>query len=161
MGLRFASQIFGSCFFVTTTFKDWRNYGQVAGLYQKLAESLLLYLAKYDALLLGYVFMPSHLHLLIIIDGQRLSGFMRDFKKYFAQKAIKDCGIFESQIWEAGFDRVAVFSEDIFRIKLQYIHNNPVKSGLAVTINDWRWSSAKYYDGDESGIIPVWKEWSI
>lgn len=32
---------------------------------------------------------------------------------------------------------------------LDYIHQNPVRKGLAATAQDWRWSSASAYAGNE------------
>jgi REP element-mobilizing transposase RayT len=93
MGLRFPEQIHGQYFFVTTTFKDWQPLGNIPGMYEALAKSLAFCLDKYGALVLAYVFMPSHIHLILNIDGHHLGSFMRDFKKYIAQKAAKrPCG---------------------------------------------------------------------
>ena len=94
---------------MTTTFNNWENYGYTDGVYEKLYDSIKLYLEKYDSRLLGYVFMPSHLHLLLWIDGNRLSGFIRDFKKFVSQEAFKDIGINDKKIWMEGFDSI-VFS---------------------------------------------------
>lgn len=82
MGLRYPFQIYGSFFFVTTTYKDWRKLGDVEGFYEALSKTLSFYLNIYDAKLIGYVFMPDHIHLLLTIEGKNLSNFMRDFKKY-------------------------------------------------------------------------------
>jgi REP element-mobilizing transposase RayT len=161
MGLRFPQQILGSCFFVTTTFHDRRKHGQIEGVYSALADSLKFCLEKYKVLLPGYVLMPSHVHLLLVIDGNSLADFMRDFKKFVSQKALKDCGIDDTQIWMPRYDRVAIHSEKAFRQKLKYIHNNPVRSGLVGIAKDWIWSSAGSYISDKPGPLPVWKEWLL
>ena len=159
MGLRFAQQVLDSCFFVTTTFSDHRRIGEIDGVYAELAKSLMFCLEKYPAQLPGYVFMPSHIHLLIVIDGKNLANLMRDFKKYTSQKALKEHGISDSRVWTPRYDRVAIHSEEAFRTKLEYIHNNPVKSGLVEKREDWSWSSARCYTSNENGPLPVWKEW--
>jgi REP element-mobilizing transposase RayT len=155
MGLRFSEQIFGDCFFVTTTFLNWREYGKIVGVYECLADSICHYLEKYDALLPAFVFMPSHLHLLIVIDGKKLGRFIRDFKKFVAQKGIKECGVRDAHIWIPGYDRQAVYSEKVFLTKIEYIHNNPVKSGLSSILAQWEWSSAKYYESEDISPIPI------
>ncbi len=159
MGLRFPQQMFGSCFFVTTTLSDHRKIGEIDGVYEELAKSLSFCLEKYNARLAGYVFMPSHIHLLIVIDGKSLSNFMRDFKKYTSQKALKEHGESDTKIWSPRYDRVAIYTEVAFRTKLEYIHNNPVKSGLVEKREDWSWSSARCYTSNGNGPLPVWKEW--
>jgi len=159
MGLRFTEQICGSCFFVTTTFHNRQKHGQVDGVYSALAASLKFCLDKCQARLPGYVLMPSHLHLLLVIDGNNLGSFMRDFKKFTSQKALKDCGISNTRIWMPRYDRVAIQSEKMLREKLNYIHNNPVKAGLVEIAEKWTWSSAGSYVSDSLGPLPVWKGW--
>ena len=84
---------------------------------------------------------------------------MRDFKKYISQKASKDLGIMDNVIWNQRYDRAAVLNDTVFRSKLEYLHNNPVKDELAKSPEGWKWSSAGDYFADKSGIIPIWKEW--
>ena len=103
--------------------------------------------------------MPTHLHLLIFLDGKHLASFMRDLKKYVAQKVAPDLGLLDSPLWEQRYDRVAIFSDDIFHTKLSYIHNNPVKADLSNQPEEWYWSSASDYMTDRVGLIPVWKNW--
>ncbi len=161
MGLRFPAQIHGQVFFVTTTFKDWGRLGDIPGMYQRLADSLNFCAAKYDALIIGYVFMPSHIHTVIYIQGNRLSDFMRDFKKYISQKAAKDLGIRSGSIWMPRYDRVVIASEYVLRTKLEYMHNNPVKAGLVGNPGEWQWSSASAYVMESySGQVPIFRDWT-
>jgi len=159
MGLRYPSQESGSCFFVTTTFKNWSPFGDTDGFYEALAESLDFYSTKYDSRIAGYVLMPTHIHLVIFIDGQELGKFMRDFKKFIGQKIRCELRIGSDGIWQPRYDRVKLITESIFREKLEYLHNNPVMSGSAKLLHDWFWSSAADYSGRENGPVVVWKEW--
>lgn len=129
-------------------------------MYEALADSLAFYCAKYNAKLAGYVFMPTHLHLLLFVDGKELGAFMRDFKKFTAQKAAKDLDISVPNLWMPRYDRVAIVSDEIFRVKLNYIHNNPVESGLSRSVEQWKWSSASDYCRDKSGPLEIWREWA-
>ncbi|MFH2056255.1 MAG: transposase [bacterium] len=160
MGLRFADQKNEICFFVTTTFREWHQYGLVAGVYEAMADSLGFYSRKYEARVAGYVFMPSHIHLLLFIDGDKLPRFMRDFKKYVSQKSSPDLGITEKNIWMPRYDRVAIRSDRVFRTKLDYIHSNPRRAGLVDIEEAWRWSSAADYVTDSRGEVLVWKDWT-
>ncbi len=159
MGLRFKDQKNGNCFFITTTFKDWKKLGEVEGFYGCLADSLNYCTEKYMAQIAGYVLMPSHLHLLLFINGETLSDFMRDFKKYIAQKKAVDHGINSSAIWEPRYDRVAISTISVLKSKLNYIHDNPVRSGLVAKQHEWYWSSAADYLTDEMGSVKIWKDW--
>ena len=160
MGLRFPAQVHGQCFFVTTTFKEWRELGAIPGLYKGLAETLTFGARKYNALIIGYVFMPTHIHLILYIDGVRLASFMRDFKKFISQKVLKDLGVKSGQIWMSRYDRVVIVSEGILVTKLEYVHNNPVKANLVDTPEKWPWSSAyDYLFGGQGRLVPVFRDW--
>ena len=104
--------------------------------------------------------MPSHIHLLIYIDGNLLAGFMRDFKKFVAQKVATDLGIVSNAIWMSRYDRVAIYSEEVLVIKLNYIHNNPVRAELCGLAEEWPWSSAKDYMSEQAGPVPIWEDWT-
>jgi putative transposase len=159
MGLRFPQQKYGTCFFVTTTFKDWSPFGTIQGFYPALAKSLVFCAKKYNAVIAGYVLMPTHIHLLMFIEGSKLSAFMRDFKKFIAQKVVKDLKTSTSSVWMPRYDRVAIYSHKVLCEKLNYIHHNPVKSGLVQNAEDWQWSSASDYTCNHEGAVPVWKDW--
>ena len=159
VGLRYPAQRGGSCFFVTSTFKDWAPFGETEGFYEALAESLNFYSRKYMSSIAGYVFMPTNIHLVIFIDGKELGNFMRDFKKFTGQHVRRELKLGSPNIWMPRYDRVELNSDDIFREKIEYIHNNPVKSGLVGSANDWFWSSAADYMGREDGPLVIWKEW--
>ena len=57
--------------------------------------------------------------------------------------------------WEHRFDDLSIYSQDIYCIKLNYIHNNPIKAGLALKPEDWPYSSARFYIREEIGIIEI------
>jgi putative transposase len=161
MGLRFKGQTAESCFFVTTSYHKHTRLGNVQGVNNVLADSLTFCLEKYKAALPSYVLMPSHLHLLLMIDGDKLAGFMRDFKKFIAQKGIAESGVSDGTVWQFRYDRVVVATEKTFLRKLRYIHRNPVRAGLCRREDEWVWSSAGAYLNDECGPVPVWKEWQF
>jgi REP element-mobilizing transposase RayT len=160
MGLRFPAQVHGQCFFITTTFADWAPLGDVPGFYETLAVNLEHYRRQYRAAILGFVFMPTHIHLVIAIEGPRLSGFMRDFKKYVSQRAAKELGIKRRRVWIPRYDRVVITSEEVLRTKLEYVHNNPAKAGLVDVADKWLWSSARAYSGAGDCPIAVWTNWA-
>jgi putative transposase len=159
MGLRFKDQKYATSFFVTTSFRDHIRLGDIPGVYERLAESIIYRLNKTQSKLAAYVFMPSHIHLFLFMDGKLLAGFMRDFKKYLAQKGLAELYKTKS-IWQARYDRQIIVSLDLLAIKVSYIHYNPVRAGLVENPEDWKWSSAADYLGcREKGPVPVFKDW--
>jgi REP element-mobilizing transposase RayT len=64
----------------------------------------------------------------------------------------------EYQLWEEGSHPQILFSEEVLRQKLDYIHFNPVKRGYVDLPEHWRYSSARNYQGSE-GLTPVLTTW--
>jgi len=158
MGLRYKKQSLADCFFVTTTFRDKKPLGLINGVFEELAKAIQFQINETSSHLAAYVFMPSHIHFIIFIDGGKLSEFMRDFKKYTAQKSLHDiCG--PGGTWQERYDRQAIVSPDVMNIKINYIHFNPVKAELVACPQDWKWSSAGDYLDERKGPLEVWKEW--
>jgi putative transposase len=132
--------------------------GSFAGVYEVLAAAVNYQLEETKAKLISFVFMPTHLHLVLLINGSMLADFMRDFKKYTSQKALKDyCQ--SNKIWQDRYDRQAIWSERVLRTKINYIHNNPVKAGIVLNPHDWYWSSAADYVERPNSPLEIWKEW--
>ncbi len=102
--------------------------------------------------------MPSHVHIVVGIDGKNLGDMMRDFKKFTGRKVAKAFGL-EPSIWMPRYDRLVIASEKVMRVKLHYCHENPVKAGLAIDAPSWKWSSASDYFGDVRGPLPVFRAW--
>ena len=157
MGLRLINQNLDSCFFITTTFYNHIRYGDVSGVYEELDNSLLYLLEKTNAKQISFVFMPSHIHLILAIEGAKLSGFIRDFKKFTSQKSLKHLKG-QSSLWQERYDRVVIAKHEVLETKLNYVHNNPVKAGLVAKPEDWYWSSATDYYLEREGPLPIWRD---
>ncbi len=61
---------------------------------------------------------------------------------------------------ESRYDRLVIVKERIFRIKLNYIHYNPVRAGLVTKPEEWLWSSAASYFIDKKAGLLIWKDWA-
>ena len=172
----------GHVFFLTTTVV---KFGQVFACgeeyYLILRDSLKHVLKEHRAALLAYVFMPSHVHLVIAMSqGESISALMRDFKKftstkirqqlerdhntYWLQRLRQNALGVENQrfkLWMDRFDDLVITSEHTLRVKMEYIHNNPVQAGLVVVPEDWRFSSARNHVLGDQSFIDVRRDWSI
>jgi putative transposase len=115
--------------------------------------------------IVGYVVMPTHFHALIGLPNYRqLSKFMGTVKSLSARKimqlspppaAIHGSACSKSQIWANRFDDIIITSEEQFRIKLNYIHNNPVKGKLVIDPVMWKYSSATDWLGNHTGPLTI------
>lgn len=135
-------------FFVTTTVKEHRPLFTSERNIETLRHIIFTAVEKHRARLFGYVLMSNHFHLLLYVPdgGPALSTFMRDVKSLSARMIFPD----QHGIWMSRFDDVAIYSEEQFRTKLNYIHQNPVKAGLAKSPEEYKYSSAKEWSSGVS-----------
>lgn len=170
----------GHVFFLTTTVVEFAKiFACGPQYYDILVNSLGFVLKEHRALLRAYVFMPSHVHLVIEMPaGEHISDLMRDFKKFtstkvrqqlqreekseFLQVLRRNAGGKKNQVfklWMDRFDDVVIHDDEMMAVKIDYIHNNPVKAGLVATPEDWNYSSARDYLGMGHGPLPVATDW--
>jgi putative transposase len=127
--------------------------------------------SKRKFLLLGFVVMPEHVHLLVSepaasnpsvalqVLKQQVSRSLRKKRKRppAGQLRLKfaEAQMEETHFWQRRFYDFNVWSEKKFKEKLAYMHANPVKRGLVFHPNDWPWSSWRHYAFGEKGLIRV------
>ncbi len=90
------------------------------------------------------VILPDHLHCLWRLPegDDDYSGRWREIKKAASRhiaSAINARG--ERQVWQRRFWEHAIRDEADWQRRMDYIHYNPVKHGLATRPADWPWSS--------------------
>lgn len=138
-------------------------------------KNIDFYRKKFGFLLLGYVLMPDHYHLLLTIKpSTSMVAFLRDFKSFVGRQIVVGLGKtgrddLLKRFRLAGQPRrrkdarykvlqpdnhiVEVFTPRVLRNKLEYIHNNPVKKGLVSQPGQWKYSSWRAYElSDETPI---------
>jgi putative transposase len=156
--------------FITTTVIDWipiftdNTCAQIV--LDQLQESSMIM----GVSVVGYVIMPTHVHILLgLRDITLLSKFIQTFKSLSARK-FKQYPLINSNsnlmrngkfiIWKRRFDDIVIYSQKQLRVKLEYIHNNPVKDGLVAEAADWPYSSAGNWLLDTNGPISIDKNYS-
>ena len=125
---------------------------------------------RYGFVLVGYVVMPEHVHLLISEPERRNpSVVMQAIKQGFARRLLarlrnrEHCdrlslwswAVKSGHIWQVRFYDFVVFSDKKRVEKLRYMHRNPVKRGLVLAPEEWAWSSYRHYAYDEDGPVLV------
>ncbi|HVO81694.1 MAG TPA: transposase [Terriglobales bacterium] len=119
---------------------------------------------KYGFVVVGYVVMPEHFHLLISEPQMGdPSKVMQVVKQRFAQRVLrrprkptKQGSLFEGQplhVWQARFYDFNVWTEHKRVEKLRYMHRNPVTRGLVLEPQQWAWSSFRWYWRGEMGPV--------
>ena len=125
---------------------------------------------RYHFVVVGYVVMPEHVHLLI---GEPVRGnpsvVMQAIKQGFARRLLRQlrsradsrqghlwsAALEAGHVWQRRFYDFVVFSEKKRVEKLHYMHRNPVKRGLVLEPEQWEWSSVRHYAGGEHGPVLV------
>jgi len=127
--------------------------------------------ASYGFLLVGYVVMPEHVHLLISepkkgtpstvlqVLKQRVSRVLRR-KRRSSSPAQLSLRFPESapelpRFWQRRFYDFNVWSAKKRKEKLEYMHRNPLTRKLVEHPKDWPWSSWSFYAGSEEGVLPI------
>jgi len=122
----------------------------------------------------AYCFMPSHVHFIFRSDKEDPSGLLRDFKGYTARKLIKEIeqnpqesrkewllwmmeragkkksNVKKRQFWQQHNKPIELWNNKVIKQKIEYIHNNPIETGLVTNAIDWKYSSARNYTEDET-----------
>ena len=126
---------------------------------------------RYKFLLVGYVVMPEHVHLLISepakstpsvvlkVLKQRVSRDLRRQKRRVPMGQMRlafregEAGL--PRFWQPRFYDFNVYSAKKTREKLEYMHANPVKRGLVRNPGGWIWSSFLSYEKGEGGLALI------
>lgn len=121
-----------------------------------------------------YCFMPSHIHFIFRSSNEQPMELLRDFKRYTSKKVIeaiennpqesrkewllwmfkragkKRGNISKHQFWQHHNKPIELWSEKVIKQKIDYIHNNPIESGFVTNAVDWKYSSARNYQDDNT-----------
>jgi putative transposase len=121
---------------------------------------------RYQFLIVGYVVMPEHIHLLIgepvVADP---SVVMQALKISLVRRlALSRVDGQPVHFWQRRFYDFNVWGEKKRIEKLRYIHRNPVTRGLVQEPDQWAWSSFRSYLLHEPGrsvLIPNLAEYPL
>jgi putative transposase len=129
---------------------------------------------RYRFVVVRYVVMPEHIHLLITepevgtpstvmqVLEQRANRAMLPKKRRtdLRQHRPFEDAILRMPFWQDRFYDFNVWTAKKCVEKLRYMHRNPVKRGLVSLPEQWRWSSFRFYLLDEAGPVRVNEGWT-
>jgi putative transposase len=114
--------------------------------------------ARHDFLVVGYVVMPEHVHLLL---GEPRIGTPSTLILALKQRVSRQLRCVRSRaransraiatrkplphFWQHRFYDFNVWTQRKKNEKLHYMHNNPIQRGLVTQPKDWPWSSNRFY----------------
>jgi putative transposase len=125
---------------------------------------------QYRFIVVGYVIMPEHVHLLVSEPERRdLSVALKALKQAVARRVLsamrRRSGSRQGELfpgasvstsfWQARFYDFKIWTAKKRVEKLRYMHRNAVKRGLVTSPEQWRWSSFRAYALGEKGMVAV------
>jgi REP element-mobilizing transposase RayT len=155
-------------YFLTFTILGWRNVfvnDKYCGLVYKWFDYVK---NQYGNKIYGYVIMPNHIHCImkitdksrkppiLIANAKRFLAYQiiefleqdnnLELLKFFADSARVEDGA-KHKVFEDGYDLLLIGTEEFFREKINYIHNNPGAKHwrLADRPEKYKYSSAANY----------------
>ncbi len=167
-------------YFSTCTIIQWQCIFKEEKYFQIVTDSLNYCIDNKGLIVIAYVIMLNHLHLITCnSDTTVLSNIMRDFKRYTSIEIAKQLEtdneklflyIFEKaaegrkreqkyKIWQDEYHPKAIYSEEFLLQKVEYVHNNPVRKGLILKPEYWRFSSARTWLNDEENDVKINKDY--
>ena len=137
-----------------------------------------VWIEKKGLLVHAWVLMPNHIHLIVSSKpGFTFSDIIRDFKKFTSGKILKTLedariesrkswmtGLFTSagkensrnekyQFWQQDNYPIELTNPAMMNQRLDYLHTNPVRSGLVWEPWHYRYSSACDYMNNQKGLV--------
>jgi len=154
-------------FFITASIAGKRPLFNSAEARDILFADCDFYRRKYAARIFAYVLMPEHYHVTVDLNApEDLHGWLRDVQGHSAKELarwIRESGAQTSPssltatqtIWKEQARALGILTDRILRIKIDYIHNNPVKRNLVTEPGEWPWSSWRNYYLDDDSVFRV------
>lgn len=126
---------------------------------------------QHSFLLVGYVVMPEHVHLLVSESNSATPSAVLQVLKQRVSRALRhrgratasnqglrrpaDAEVALPSFWQRRFYDFNVWSHEKRQEKLDYMHLNPVKRGLVSLPGDWPWSSWSFYETGKTGLVKI------
>jgi putative transposase len=148
--------------------------------YKEIFVNSLKYCQEHKGLTLhAWVIMTNHVHLIMSSNTNKIEDIVRDLKKYTSKKivaAIQEnptesrkewmLNLFsfagksnsnnkDFQFWKQDYHPIELNSAAKLKERLDYLHENPVRSGLVWEPWHYKYSSAIDYYTNEDGLLQI------
>lgn len=158
--------------FITITTVGWVDVFTRINYTAILDKSLLYCIKNKGLIVMAYVYMTNHIHLIVKSETNELQNIVRDFKTFTSKEIIKEIKQsnesrkiwmlnkfrYEAErtkrttkykFWQDGFHPIQLDKTKLLEQKLEYLHQNPVVVGFVSEAENWKNSSALAYSLDD------------
>ena len=161
-------------YFVSFATVNWIDVFTRQVYFDVLAESVSYCRQEKGMELYCYCFMPSHVHFIFRSSNEQPMELLRDLKRHTSKKILeaiennpqesrkewllwmferagkKQRNVKQRQFWQQHNKPIELWSEKVIQQKIDYIHNNPVETGFVTDPINWKYSSARNYQDDQT-----------
>jgi len=169
---RFQISVDSQALFITVVTKNRLPVFQTDQMKSVLCRAIDEARASAGFLLFAYVIMIDHVHLLTsrptttsnvlrvlkgitarrVIDYLKENNYLSSLSKLEHHERYRK---YRYSLWQTEKNVFPIFTEELFMQKVNYIHLNPVRAGLVESAKDYRWSSARIWQGCQSEDEPL------
>lgn len=164
-------------YFVSFAVVEWLDVFTRNGYKDILLDSLSFCQKEKGMEIISWCIMTNHVHLIFrSIKGQNPEGILGDFKRFTSKALVKaiaenpkesrkefllssfrkaaqnSSNVSNYQFWRHDNRPIELWSNKVIQQKIVYIHNNPVEAGIVYKPEDYIYSSAIDYAG-ENGLL--------
>lgn len=107
-----------------------------------LVDTIFKYRGAGEFLVHEFAVMPNHIHLLLSVDDDHAIGRAMQMVKGGFSHALREAGVKSTAVWQPSYYEHRVRDMDEYGRMRAYIHQNPVRRGLARSASECRYSSA-------------------
>ena len=150
-------------YYLTITVKEWVDVFTRQRYRDIIIESLQHCMDNKGLSLYAYVIMSNHLHMIARAkEGYELSNIIRDFKRHTSKRILNSIqsesesrrrwmlNLFAinettNEFWQKDNHPFVLYSNEMIKQKLNYIHQNPVRAGLVREEYEYKYSSASNF----------------
>jgi len=159
-------------YFITCTVNQWADVF-TRNEYKDIVVDSLKYCQENKGLKINaWVIMSNHIHLIVRSEKEDLSDIIRDFKKFTSTKIFESIKNNRQEsrknwllwllkqddkiiFWRAGYHGEEISTKDFYDVKLNYIHQNPVRAGIVEKQEEYLYSSCGDYCGIRKGFLNI------
>lgn len=165
-------------YFLTFTVTDWVDVFTRLN-YKTIIVDALKYCRENKGLkLYAWCLMSNHIHLICSVEPPYIiSDFLRDYKQFTAKGILNDiqtlpesrrdwmlyrfefAGKYDNRItkyrfWQDKSHPIELITTEMINERINYIHQNPVRTGLVANAEDYLYSSARNY-AELSNVLEI------
>jgi REP element-mobilizing transposase RayT len=170
----------GALFYVTYSIVDWLPIFVSEAACKIVTESFNFCHRRKGLRINAYVIMPTHLHAIVFHEtftAAALESVLTDFRKFTGRQLADYCVAHcppsfaavlreksgsdrERRLWQPTQHPVQIETEPFWKVKFDYLHDNPRRKGLVLQPDHWRFSSARFWEGrPDNDVILTAVEW--